>query len=107
MTIELKMNTLVRDGVRYIRNGEVNPIIDLDNVRYLLDVETHLDFGGIIWTRFNLTTAEPLDEVSYTRHWANHNRFYEIFLVNATPIPRVVDEIPTYPVPDINGTVTP
>ena len=108
MTLELKMNTKIRKGVLLIRDGEVNPIVDLDGIRYLLDVDTFIEYGGLIWTRFSLDTLEPIDEVSFTRHYASHNIFAELLLgSNRQTLPLQVDTLPSFPVPDENGSVIP
>lgn len=108
MTITLKMNTKVRAGARFIIDDNVNPIIDLDDVRYLLDVNTFIQWGGLIWTRFDLNTLQPLDDFSFTRHYASHNIFGELlFGSNWSKIPLQTTEFPEFPLPTDNGTVIP
>ncbi len=108
--LELKMNTNVRRGVELVRDPEVeiNPVIDLDNVRYLLDVDTFIKYGGLIWTRFDLNTMLPLDETSFTRRYAAHNIFGELLLgSNIQTLPLQTDLFPEAPVIEDNGTVIP
>lgn len=110
MALELKMNTKVFKGRDLLLDDEVdiNPIIDLDNVRYLIDVEKFLIYGGLVWTRFALDTQLPLDEVSFTRHYAAHNVFGELLLgTNINTIPLQTSTFPSFPVPDDTGSVTP
>ena len=108
MTIELKMNTNVRRGVRFIIDDDVNPIIDLDNIRYFLDVETYLIWGKLVWTRFDMNTMLPLDDHSFVRQYASHNVFGELLLgTNWSTVPLQQDSFPAFPVPNDNGSVIP
>ena len=108
MAIELKLTTYVRAGCIAVLNEEVNPIIDFDNIRYLFDVETFYQYGGLIWTRFDLTTQLPLDETSFTRHYAAHNVFHELILgTNIGTLRLQTETFPSFPVPDDLGSVTP
>ncbi len=110
--VELKMNTRVRRGWELVLDDDydVNPIIDLDNIRYLVDLITFQEYGALIWTRYDISTQLPLDGVSYTRRYAAHNMFADLLLgqtgtINELRIQQT--DFPSFPVPDDNGTVTP
>lgn len=110
MVTEFRMNTNVRRALILTLDEEVdvNPIIDLDNIRYLLDLTTFQIYGALIWTRFDINTQLPLDEVSYTRRYAAHNMFAELLLgSNAGTLPLQTNTFPSFPVPLDYGTVTP
>lgn len=110
--VELKMNSKVRRALELVLDDDydVDPIIDLDNIRYLLDLTTYQEYGALIWTRFDLNTQLPLDGVSYTRRYAAHNMFAELLLGTASTVgtlPLQSETFPTFSVPDTNGTVIP
>jgi len=108
MAIELKMNTNIFVGRDLILAGEVNPYVDLDNIRYLVDVETYLKWGSLVWTRFDLSTQLPLDDYSFIRRYAAHNMFHELLIgTNWNTIALQTDAFPAFPVTPENGTVTP
>ena len=67
MTIELTFNTRIRAGIESLINDEVNPIIDFDGVRYLIDITTW-QYGSVRWTPFNLDTQEIIGEVTHVCH---------------------------------------
>lgn len=108
MAIELKMNTNVFTGRDLILADEVNPIVDLDNIRYLVDVETYLEWGALVWTRFYIDSQLPVDDHSFTRHYAAHNMFHELLLgSNWNTLLLQTEDFPSFPVPLDYGTVTP
>lgn len=106
----LQMSTNVRRGAGLIRSGDSTPIIDLDGIRYLLDVDTYWYRGAIIWTRFSIATRQPLDTTSFTRPYAAHNIFGELLYKGSStvsPYPLQTSTFPDFDVPFVNGTVSP
>lgn len=105
----LKMNTNIRRGVELIRSGDSTPIIDLDGIRYLLDVDTLRINGTLIWTRFSIATRQPLDSTSFNRRYAAHNIFGELLFSQGqgTPMALQTSTFPIFDIPADNGTVSP
>jgi hypothetical protein len=106
----LKFNFNVRRGLQLIRDGESTPIIDFDGVRYLLDGDTLWGQGKLIWTRFSLTTLQPLDSTSFIRRYAAHNTFGELLFSGGStvaPYPLQTTTFPDYYVEPTNGVVYP
>ena len=109
MAIELTFNTNIRTGIQMLLNDEVNPIIDFNGKRYLINI-TKWSQGSIIWTEFDLVTQEVIGEDAYSYPFAAHNTFKDcIFGPSSrsyrTTIPSTV--FPSYPTPRDYGTVTP
>ena len=109
MAIELTFNTNIRTGVQMILDDEVNPILDFDGKRYLINI-TNWNLGSIIWTEFDLTTQEVIGEHAYSYPYASHNTFKDcIFGPSSRSYPREIptDVFPSFPTPRDYGTVTP
>lgn len=109
MATEIKFTTNVRQGIQAILDGESNPIIDFDNVRYVFNTDNH-DQGSIRWTPFNLTTQEVIGEVTYSYPFAAHVTFaLAVFGPSSRsyPQPLITTTFPSFPVPDLVGSVTP
>ena len=109
MAIELTFNTNIRAGIVLLLEDEVNPIIDFNDVRYLIDI-TKWQFGGIRWTPFALSTQVVIGDKTFIYPFAAHNTFADaIFGPSGThyhePIASTV--FPSFPVPRDLGTVTP
>lgn len=103
------MNTRIRDAIKYILNDEVNPIIDVNGTRYLIDI-SNWELGTIIWTPFDIASQTIIGEKSYAYPFASHNIFFEAILGPAAENysqPAVTTTFPSFPVPDENGTVIP
>lgn len=109
MAIALTFTTNVRAGVQAILDGEVNPIIDFDNIRYSLNVAHH-DRGILRWTPYNLTTQEVIGDVTYAYSYASHVTFaIAIFGPSSRAYPQrqISTTFPAFPVPDLTGSVIP
>ena len=105
----LQYNTNIRVGAELIRSGASTPIMDVNNIRYLIDVDSYARSGSLIWTRFSLTTFQPLDAHSFTRRYASHNTFRDLFsgLGSVGTIPLQTSTFPDFAVPVTNGVVSP
>jgi len=109
MATELKFNTNIRRAIELINDGEVNPIIDFDDVRYSIDVSAW-NHGMLKWTPFNLTTQLLIGDKTYTYPYAAHNVLAEAILgPSSKSYPSAAGNItfPNFPVPLDNGIVTP
>jgi len=109
MAIELTFNTRIRDGIFALLNDEVNPIIDFNGKRYLINI-SKWNQGSITWTEFDLDTQEVVGEYAYTYPFAAHNTFKDCIFgpssrAYPTDIPTTV--FPSFPTPRDYGTVTP
>lgn len=109
MSIKLKMNTNIRDGIEFILNQGVSPIIDFDNSRYLIDI-SNWELGVVHWTPFDIETQTIIGTNTYSYPYASHNIFRDAILGPiSTKSPQTATDtnFPTFPVPDPAGTVIP
>ena len=109
MAIEIKFTTNVRQGVQAILDGDVNPIIDFDNVRYVFDTGHHAR-GIIRWTPFNLTTQAVIGDVTYAYSYTSSVTFaLAVFGPSSQSYPQrlVTTTFPSFPVPNLTGSVIP
>jgi len=109
MAIELTFNTNIRAGIEMILADEVNPIIDFNGKRYLINI-THWTQGSIIWTEFDLNTQEVVGDSAFAYPFAAHNTFKDcVFGPSSRSYPRDIptDVFPSFPTPRDYGTVTP
>lgn len=107
--IELTFNTRINAGIELLLADEVNPIIDFDGTRYLIDI-TKWNYGGIRWTPFNLSTQEIIGDRTYIYPFAAHNIFKDaIFGPSSMHYhePVASTAFPSFPTPRDYGTVTP
>lgn len=108
MALELQFGTNIRTAIQLIEDGEVNPIIDFDGTRYL--IEPRPEIGTIHWTPFDLTTQQIIGTKKFKYPYAAHNVLAEGIL---GPSSRSYSEdatittFPNFPVPLDNGFVIP
>lgn len=57
--ITLTFNSAIRESVLRIQNGEAAPILDHENIRYLIDV-SRINLGTIGFVPYDRTTKQPL-----------------------------------------------
>ena len=107
--IKLTFNTNIRDGIQMIMDDEVDPIIDFDGKRYLINTTLRTQ-GKIIWTEFDILTQTVVGENSFIYSYASHNTFKDcIFGPSSRSYPTEIptDVFPSFPTPRDYGTVTP
>ena len=107
--IKLTFNTNIRKGIELLLNDEVDPIIDFDGVRYLINI-TRWSQGSIIWTEFDIASQTVIGENSYSYPFAAHNTFKDcIFGPSSRNYPTDIPTplFPSFPTPRDYGTVTP
>jgi hypothetical protein len=107
--IKLTFNTNIRTGIQMLLNDEVDPIIDFDGTRYLINI-TKWGEGLIIWSEFDIATQQVIGEYAYRYRFAAHNTFKDCIFgpsgrsgTQALP----TDVFPSFPTPRDYGTVTP
>lgn len=110
MAIELKFSTRVNLAEQLITDGEVNPIIDYDGIRYSISINKGT--GMVRWIPFQLSTQTIIGDKLYTYPYANHNILLEAILgPSSKHYPRAATSsesvFPNFPVPLDVGTVTP
>ena len=108
MALELKFGTNIRLAIQLIQDGEVNPIIDFDGTRYL--IEPRHEIGTIHWTPFNLTTQTIIGTKKFKYPYAAHNVLAEGILGPSSRSyseTATITDFPNFPVPLDNGTVVP
>jgi len=109
MAIELTFNTNIRTAIELLLADEVNPIIDFDGTRYLINI-SKWQYGGIRWTPFNLSTQEIIGEVTYVYPFAAHNTLKDAIFGPSSKHyrePAASTIFPAFPTPRDYGTVTP
>ena len=107
MAIKLTFGTRINRGIELMQNDEVNPIIDFDGIRYLINISQYHQ-GSIKWTPFDLATQTVIGDVTYSYAYAAHNVFQDaIFGPRNWPQPLIDDTFPSFPVPKDEGEVTP
>lgn len=107
--IKLTFSTNIRTGIQMLLNDEVDPIIDFDGKRYLINI-SRWDQGSIIWTEFDLNTQTVIGEDAFTYPFAAHNTFKDaIFGPSSRAYPTSIPTtaFPSFPTPRDYGTVTP
>lgn len=110
MAIELLFNTKIIAAEILITDGDVNPIIDFDNVRYSIEISKA--GGWVKWTPFNLTIQLPNGIITYIYPYAAHNILSDaIFGPSSKSQPRISTPaqsiFPSFPVPLDIGIVIP
>ncbi len=109
MAVKLTFNTNIRTGIEMLLNDEVDPIIDFDGVRYLINI-TRWGQGTIIWSEFNLVTQEVIGETAFSYPFAAHNTFKDCIFGPSSrhyPTELPTTTFPAFPTPRDYGTVTP
>ena len=109
MAIKLTFNTKIRAGIQLLLNDEVDPIIDFDGVRYLINI-SKWQYGSVRWTPFDLNTQEIIGEVMHVYPFASHNTFKDAIFGpggNTAFEPAATTVFPSFPTPRDYGTVTP
>ena len=106
--IELKFGTKILIALKLIRDGDVNPIIDFDGVRYSIDIRE--DIGMLKWTPFDLTTQLIIGTKTFTYPYAAHNILEHAILGPSSksyPSLATNTTFPNFPVILDNGRVIP
>lgn len=109
MAIEIKFGTNIRTAVQLILDGDVNPFIDFDDIRYSIDISAW-HRGMIKWTPFNLTTQIIIGDKIFTYPYAAHNVIAEALLgPSSRSYPSIATNttFPNFPVPLDDGFVIP
>ena len=107
--IKLTFNTRIRDGIQLLLDDEVDPIIDFDGKRYLINI-THWGQGSIIWSEFDIETQQVIGDRAYSYPFAAHNTFKDCIFGPSSrtyPTDLPTDVFPAFPTPRDYGTVTP
>jgi len=110
MAIELKFQTRTNLAEELITEGEVNPIIDFDGVRYSISISKGR--GMVEWVPFTLATQTIIGDKIYTVPYAAHSILLESILgASSKSYPRFATSaestFPNFPVPPDMGSVTP
>lgn len=108
MALELQFGTNIRVAIQLIEDGDVNPIIDFDGIRYL--IEPRPEIGTIHWTPFDLTTQQIIGTKKFKYPYAAHNVLAEGILGPSSRSyseTATITDFPNFPIPLDTGTVIP
>ena len=110
MAIELEFSTRVYLADQLIEDGEVNPILDFDGMRYSIEINNGTRM--LEWTPFDLTSQLIIGTKIYTYPYAAHSILLEALRgPSSQAYHRVATAsesvFPNFPVPLDMGTVTP
>ncbi len=108
MALELQFGTNIRLAIKLIEDGDVNPIIDFNGTRFL--IEPRPEIGTIHWTPFDLASQTIIGTKKFKYPYAAHNVLAEGILGPSSRSysePATTTTFPNFPVPPDGGIVVP